>query len=345
LLLAVAPTAAAQDSQLALPGRVVDSDGQPAAGYRVVLRVPGGTEVYLSPPAGADGSYEVSVPAGRSYVVVAVISPSGRRTAIDGLPEIAGQAGARGDVTLPFPIARAAAIWPPTFAGADRLFVAWAEDAVIVDGFRFDGWFEHDEFDSTSVDALELVGGVAFASIPRVEFGARSAFAGQESDSGLTDTDAWVKLDLGRQLTSRTRLAVGGLVTLPTGDSDAGLGADAFGSKLFGAMRAAFAPFIVSGHVGFRFTGDGEVAGAALDGTTSVDAGVAAFWPVAEQLAWIGELSYEGERFEDTEADARLLFGASWKPIEFGHARIAAGAGLTDGAPDWLVIAGWSFKP
>jgi hypothetical protein len=343
VLLAAAPLVAAQESAFTIAGRILDADGRPAAGYRVVLRVPGGTEVHLGPPAGVDGSYQVSVPAGRSYVVAAVIAPSGKRTTLDGLPEIATKEGAKGDVQLPFSIG--GAVWPATFAGGDRLFVAWAEDAVIVDGGRFEAWFEHDEFDSTSIDSLEIVGAVSFASIPRVEFGGRSAYAGFESETGLTDTDAWVKLDLGQRLTSRTRFAAGGLVTFPTGDPDAALGADAFGSKLFGAVRAAMDPVLVSGHVGVRFTGDGEVAGSALDGTTSVDAGVAAIWPVDERLAWIAELSYEGERFEDTEADARLLFGTSWKPLDFGHARIAAGAGLTDGAPDWLVLAGWSFEP
>ncbi len=345
VLLAAVPPAPAQGGEIAVAGQILDSAKQPAVGYRVVLRVKGGAEVYLSTPADASGNYEVSVPAERTYVVVAVLSPDGGRTALDGLPEFTPQPGLRSDVALPFLVARVVGNWPATFAGGDRLYLAYVEDAVIVRSWDFDATVEHDDFDSGSTDDLDLVGAVSFESIPRVEFGARLAFVDEESESGLGDTDAWVKLDLGQQIWQRTRVAVGGLVTLPTGDSDTGLGTDAFGSKLFGAMRFAAAPFLVSAHVGVRFTGDGEVAGTPLDGTTSVDAGLAAIWPLNDRLAWIGETSYEGERFEGTEADARLLFGANWKPIDFGSARIAAGAGLTDGAPDWLVIVGWSFEP
>jgi len=343
LLFAAASPAPAQEAEIILAGTVLDAEERPVVGYRVVFRAPGGTDVYLSGPSDDEGNYQVSVPSGQPYVAVAVISPDGGRTPLAAPPSIAPQPGVRHDIALPFSLVFGATDWPSTFEGGDRLFLAWAEDAVIVDGWDAVGAIVHEEFDAGAADALEAMGAVSFASIPRVEFGGRTAFVDDDSESGLGDLDAWLKLDLGRHATRRTRFAVGGLVTLPTGDSDAGLGADAFGSKLFGAVRIAAAPVVVSAHVGVRFTGDGEAAGIPLDGTTSIDAGLAAIWPRGERLALIGETYYEGERFEGLDADARLLFGANWKPIDFGHARLAVGAGLIDGSPDWLLILAWSF--
>ena len=339
--LAIAIPVAAQEAAVVLAGRIVDAEERPAVGYRVVLRDTGGTQVYLSAPADDEGNYNVSVPSGQPYVVVAVIAPNGRRTALPALPPIAAQPGARQDVALPFSVVAGASAWPATFPEGDRLFLAWAEDATIVDGWQVDAGVVHEEFDAGSVDGVRVIGAVSFESIPRIEFGGRIGFEDAESDSGLTDMDAWAKLDLGRH--GAARFAVGGIATLPTGDSDAGTGTDTFSSKLFGAVRFAAAPFLVSAHAGVRFTGDGEVAGFALDGTTSFDAGVSAIWPRGDRLALVGETFYEAARFDGLDDDARILFGANWKLIDFGHARLAVGAGLTDAAPDWFLIAGWSF--
>jgi len=112
---------------------------------------------------------------------------------------------------------------------------------------------------------------------------------------------------------------------------------------LFGALRFAAAPFILSAHAGVRVTGDGEILGTPLDGTPSFDAGLSAIWPLGGRLALVGETFYEGARFDGLDDDARALVGVNWRLIQFGHARLAGGVGLTDAAPDWFIVAGWLF--
>jgi hypothetical protein len=341
LLLATVLPVLGQEAAVVVGGRILDSRDQPAVGYRVVYRVQGGTQVYLSAPADDEGNYSVSVPSGQPYVIVAAIAPNGMRTALPVFPPIAAHAGAREDVALPFSLGAIASAFPDTFPKGDRLFLAFAEDATISDGCTLGPHVEHDEFESGSTDGIGILAAVSFESIPRIEFGARMGYEDNDTDSGLRDLDAWMKFEVAKKRT--TRFAVGGLVTAPTGDPDAGTGTDALSSKLFGSMRFAASPFIVSAHVGVRFTGDGEIFGTPLDGQPSFDASAAAIWPMGDRIALVGEAFYEGARFDGFDDDARLLVGVNWKLVNFGYARIAAGTGLTDGAPDWFVVAGWLF--
>jgi hypothetical protein len=130
---------------------------------------------------------------------------------------------------------------------------------------------------------------------------------------------------------------------MPTGNQDHGQSFDALRSKLFFAMRYTFSSFVLSANVGVRVNEDGELYGIPLEGQTAGSLGVAAIAPIGTKFAVVGELTYEGARFDGGEADSRLLAGLNWKALPWGVVRFAIGGGLTDGAPDAQFVAGWSF--
>ena len=49
------------------------------------------------------------------------------------------------------------------------------------------------------------------------------------------------------------------------------------------------------------------------------------------------------KQFENADSDSRLVAGVNWKPLAYGSFRLAASAGLADGAPDSQLLIGYSF--
>ena len=70
---------AAEDGTTSIEGRILDAAGEPIADCRVVARIAAGTDVFISSPSDAEGRYAVDVPSGESYVIVALIAPTGSR--------------------------------------------------------------------------------------------------------------------------------------------------------------------------------------------------------------------------------------------------------------------------
>lgn len=236
-------------------------------------------------------------------------------------------------------------------AGADRLFQRFIEDAAVAPEQWWEGQLVY-----TDVDPWEtLVARLVFALHPyedwefggRVGFGRSDTPPGLQDGTGATDLDAWAKwrlADLGAE--GRTDVALGGVLTLPTGDDAAGLGTDSFGLELFGAIRQLFDSFELVGNVGFRLNQDGRVFGRDLEGQVSALLGAGLVLPVGRRVSVIGELNFETERFRGAESDLRFVGGVNWAVGRRGLVRGALELGATDGAPDLALTAGyaWVFR-
>ncbi len=231
-------------------------------------------------------------------------------------------------------------------SGEDRLFQSFAEDATIVPNQWWEGSLEFTSYERLDVTALMAT--AAFKPVERLEVGGRvgfgnsSADGGSDDGSGATDLDVWGKYHLGAA-GGRAEFALGGLVTVPTGDDTAGLGYNAFNFEGFGAVRYRLPEAILTGHFGFRMNGDGHSQADDLDGRISTLFGVGLIFPLSDQVSLVGEANVESERWRDSDSDFRLLAGVNWRPLNRGIVRAAVTAGLTDGAPDGRLTIGYAY--
>jgi hypothetical protein len=156
-------------------------------------------------------------------------------------------------------------------------------------------------------------------------------------DAGLADLSLYGKY---RVVRSPFDLAVGGRAILPLADESAGLGPGVVQYEVFTGLRGSLARLALVGSIGASARGDSQAPGSA-EGRTALKAGCGALIPLSLLWTISAELTYEGARFEGEDPDARAIIGIDWRPTKFLAARVAAGAGLTDGAPDFTaVVAG-----
>lgn len=242
--------------------------------------------------------------------------------------------------------AQAAPAVAPSPGGTSRLFLSFAEDAAFVPQQWWEGQLEFSDMDS--LDAVLVRGVAAFQPVKKLEVGVRVGFGstdgppGFPDGSGATDLDVWGKWNLGTA-EGKTDFAVGALATVPTGDDTAGLGFDAFDFEVFGALRHRAANATIAAHLGVRGNGDGQIRGADLDGKTSAAFGAAILYPASDTVSLVGEISVETERFRQLDSDTRILGGVNWRAFDRGVLRGAVAVGITDGAPDVQLIAGYAF--
>jgi hypothetical protein len=240
----------------------------------------------------------------------------------------------------------APAVARPT-SSTDRLFLGFAEDATLVERQWWEG--QAGAADGDFVDANYLRGVVAFQPWVDVEVGGRVGFGETDAPngvdgSGATDLDVWGKYHLGGS--EETEFAVGGSVTVPTGDETAGLGSDAFGASAFGSMRYRLQRLILSAHAGLRMNGDGRRLDETVDrdGETAPMAGAGLIWPFSDRFAGVGELNYEDGRLEGDDSISRALGGLNWNPGGNSTVRAAVAFGLSDGAPDAELTLGYAAQ-
>jgi hypothetical protein len=236
---------------------------------------------------------------------------------------------------------------PRATSSHDRLFLAFAEEAVVADRQWWEGQVGMADADTADVTFVRAV--VAFQPWEDVEIGGRVGFgdtevAGGSDGSGATDLDVWGKYYLGGS--DRTEWAAGGMLTVPTGDETAGLGNDSFAVGAFGSVRHRLERLILAGHGGLRFNGDGRNATdtADRDGETSVMVGAGVILPFSDHVAGVAEARYEDGRLEGDDSDARVLGGVNWRPGGRGMVRAALTIGLTDGAPDSEIQVGYAAQ-
>lgn len=89
-----APVLAQETAEIA--GTILDPDGRPANGFRIVLKDLVGGNEFTSAPSAADGSYAISLPVGGKYALAALLAPDGTPLPVQTIPPISlDQAGSR----------------------------------------------------------------------------------------------------------------------------------------------------------------------------------------------------------------------------------------------------------
>lgn len=234
---------------------------------------------------------------------------------------------------------------PAPVSRPDRLFLNFIEDATIPNQQWWEG---QGEFSNGEGINLWLARGVvAFQLVSNLEVGGRVAFGKSDASPGIpdgtgaTDLDAWAKYYFGG---SKTSFAVSLVATVPTGDDTAGLGYDAFSVGAFGSLRTTFDRWIITGKIGVRSNGDGQIFGSVeLDGEASPSLGGGFLYLWTDQVSLVGEINYEDGRFDGLDSDTRVLGGLNWRVADQGLFRAAVTLGLTDGAPDFQLLAGYAY--
>lgn len=230
-------------------------------------------------------------------------------------------------------------------SATDRFFLGFAEEATVAETQWWEGQFEFIDDSPFDTSLVRLV--VALQPIKHLEIGGRVGMGNTDGSGGFpggtgaTDLDAWGKYHFGG-VEANTDFAVGGLATIPTGDDTAGLGRDAFDFEAFASIRHSSAHWIFAGQTGFRLNGDITVGGNSFPSKNSWFLGGGAIYPTSDVLSFIGEVRLETERIEDGDSDVRVLGGVDWRVTARGTVRAAVAFGLTDGAPNGQLIAGYA---
>lgn len=239
----------------------------------------------------------------------------------------------------------AAAQSPPPSSNRDtrRLFQRFVEDAVVVPGGWVEGQFRYsnlpDDDDLYDLDAL-----IAFHAGSNVEAGLRFGYVNLDASpgpdgSGLSDIDLYGKYVFPG---GRNRLALGGLLKLPTADEDEGLGTGEPDLEAFGAWRGNYEGVTVTANAGIRLNGDPDSQAQTSKDSALLGAGL--ILPVTPASSIVIEWSFETKRFEGRSNDSRLTpgFQMMFRGGQ-GGLRGALAIPLSDGAPDYQVIFGAFF--
>ena len=223
--------------------------------------------------------------------------------------------------------------------GARRLFERFVEDAAVTPGGWVEAQYRYANLPGASRhDAGPLI---AFKVVDNMEAGLRFGYADVNSDSGaggsgLSDIDLYAKYRLPG---GRARMAFGTLLKVATADEVEGLGTGQADLELFTAFRADLEAVTLTWNAGVRLNGD---SGASAPGTrNTLIAGAAIVLPATRRVTFVVEGTYESGRLEGADDDARLTVGMqSLGPAQRGGFRGAIGFPLSDGAPDYQILAG-----
>ncbi len=337
-------------AEVALQGQITNAAGMPVPECRVVARVAEGSDVFISLPSDKDGRYEIPVPVGGRYKIVALVSPTGGRVAVDTGTLEADSGRVDADLRLPMPVAPQPRRVMKDLGGVDRMFLSFVEDPALALRQHWEAQAAVGDFDGVDRYDSRLVAAFQFPGLPRAEFGLRGGFRGLEGrsfvpdDSGISDLDVWAKVHAYRSTNNRTDLGFGALLTFPTGDPDSGLGDDAVQSKVFVTLSYAMRFAALIAHAGVRTADDGERFGLPLEGEVSPAGGVGLLFPFSTRFSMVLEAKYDGERFKNTEAESQALVGLNWRVSRVGVLRFAVAGGLEDGSPDSEIVFGYTVR-
>jgi hypothetical protein len=250
---------------------------------------------------------------------------------------------APGALAMAQPVAGAARPAPASDRSSRRLFQRFVEDAVVSSGGWIEGQYRYQNLSDGSTHYAGPL--IAFKMVNNVEAGLRFGFLdvrpeGGPNGSGLSDIDLFAKYRL--KGAGRGRFALGTLVKVPVADETEGLGTGRSDLELFAAYRADLDAVSLVANAGFRHNGDPK---APLPSTEdSLLMGVGLLLPATSRLTFVIEGTYESERFKGAPNDARLTVGMqSMGEQRHGGFRGALAIPLSDGAPDYEVLAGAFF--
>jgi len=232
---------------------------------------------------------------------------------------------------------------------ADRLFLAFSQDAALVPSQWWEGQIEYfDGGGDIPVNALLVRGVFAFHPVKSLEVGGSVGFGGTHASGALPDGSGATDLDIyGKWVfpdaAENTDFSVGVDLTVPTGDDTAGLGFNSFAGQAFGGVRYRMQNIVIGGHVGARVNGNGRFQSVPLDGKPSFELAGSVLFLLASQVSIVGEAQLETERFDGFDSAAEILAGVNWMAFKRGMFRAAIAAGLTDAAPNYRVLVGYAY--
>jgi hypothetical protein len=227
----------------------------------------------------------------------------------------------------------------PADRSARRLFERFVEDAVVTTGGWIEGEYRYVNLPGGSLHRAGPL--VAFKVVGDVEAGLRFAFLHDRPDagsneSGLSDLDLYAKYRLPG---GRSRSALGVLLKVPTADEQEGLGTGKSDAEVFGAFRADLEAVTLTANAGIRFNGRPDPPLPESEDSFLLGAGL--LMPATARLTIVFEATYETERVEGGEDDARLTMGLQrLGPERRGGFRGAVGIPLIDGGVDYVVHFG-----
>jgi len=210
-----------------------------------------------------------------------------------------------------------------------HLFQTFFEDASLNSDPYAEGGLTFADYSAFSLFGLGMRGAVPVQT--NVQIGGSLYFEnlnpeGFDSHSGISDL-----LIVGRYKldTQRTRVDIGGKITLPIGGEDIGQGNTNFGA--FAAIRHPASPStVVTGTFGLEFI---EIAN---DRKASVLLGGAGIFQINNEFHIVAELNIQ------TQIDYILMNGGiDYVVARNGRLRTNLGVGIDDGAPDLLVGASY----
>jgi len=240
--------------------------------------------------------------------------------------------------------------------GDSRFFMRFVEDAGIVPSYWLEGRatlttnspaFDPDTRGAGEADFLGISPIFVLNVAEDLEFGTRVALVSRNADNGgrdtgLSDLDLWGKISV---VSDPVKIALGLMLTAPTGSSSKFLGTGETNFELFGGIRKDFSRITLAGNVGFRVNQDPDFPDVMIEGKNSLLFGAGVLIPAGSKCVLSAEWAFETERFEGMKNDSRLMGGAEYRQNESLMYRGAVGGGLSNGSPDFELTGGvvWLF--
>ena len=102
-------------------GGILDPDGKPAEGFRVVMRDVVSGKVFTSPSSTSAGQYSMSVPVGGRYKLEAVVAPDQTRLPVQDVPPLSVRSAGNNRLDVRFTKAMAPAVADTSATAPSRL--------------------------------------------------------------------------------------------------------------------------------------------------------------------------------------------------------------------------------
>jgi len=227
-----------------------------------------------------------------------------------------------------------------------HLFQSYFYDAPIAKAGYGQGGLIFASYENWNTFALGVMGGYPLNE--KIELGTQLHylnFSPEKGDgqSGISDIDVYGRYNVFDK--DKTNISTGAMITLPIGSEDVGQGNMNFGG--FGAIRHTLnSNMALVGTLGLMFYEKTEVKfnfdtfqdekETSYDNYLNVGAGLV--YAVNNQFNIVGELNIK------TEGDFMMLSGGVDYVLGSGRLRGGLGLGLDDGAPDFLLMGGYSIS-